>query len=159
MKSLFGSGFDLSGNLFDKAAAAAASQTDAKAALDRLAPDAKIEDLLAILNMTIINFATGSAELPDSVLDILKNAAARLKQMPAGTTVEVAGYTDNTGEPARNATLSEQRAAAVRRFLIEAGVNDGALTAKGYGAEDPAASNETDEGRYRNRRIEYRLGK
>jgi outer membrane protein OmpA-like peptidoglycan-associated protein len=52
-------------------------------------------------------------------------------------------------------TLSQQRAEAVRSYLVEQGVPPGMLVAKGYGDTRPVASNDTDEGRFRNRRIEF----
>ena len=73
--------------------------------------------------------------------------------------VEIAGYTDNTGDPAANVQLSQQRAEAVRAALVQAGVDPSILVAKGYGSANPVAGNDTLEGRFRNRRIEYRVVK
>jgi len=79
------------------------------------------------------------------------------KQLPSGTVIEIAGYTDNTGDSVANIQLSQQRAEAVRAALIEAGVDPSMLVAKGYGSASPIAGNDTLEGRFRNRRIEYRV--
>ena len=68
--------------------------------------------------------------------------------------VEVDGHTDNTGSASVNARLSKQRAEAVRQYLIEHGVPEDRLTAKGYGPSKPIASNKTAEGRAQNRRVE-----
>jgi peptidoglycan-binding protein ArfA len=68
----------------------------------------------------------------------------------------VAGYTDDTGSDAANERLSEERADAVRAFLISAGVPADRLTARGYGAADPVASNTTPAGRALNRRVVLR---
>jgi outer membrane protein OmpA-like peptidoglycan-associated protein len=73
------------------------------------------------------------------------------------TVIEIAGYTDKTGDAAANLMLSQQRADALRNMLIQAGVNPSVLLAKGYGSANPAASNDNEEGRFRNRRIEYRV--
>ena len=89
----------------------------------------------------------------------LERAAANLKQLPTGSVLEIAGYTDNTGDANVNLALSRKRAEAVREVLIKAGVNRGMLIAKGYGSADPIASNDTAEGRLRNRRIEYHVVK
>jgi outer membrane protein OmpA-like peptidoglycan-associated protein len=80
-----------------------------------------------------------------------------LKSAPAGTTIEVGGHTDNTGDPGSNMQLSQQRADAVRGYLIQQGVNPAMLTAKGYGQTAPRSTNDTEEGRFRNRRIEFTL--
>jgi OmpA-OmpF porin, OOP family len=71
--------------------------------------------------------------------------------------LEIAGYTDNTGDPAANVALSQQRADAIRNALIHAGVDPSMLVAKGYGSANPIASNDLLEGRFRNRRIEYHI--
>jgi len=156
---IFGPGFDLSAHLKDKIADLLAIATSStKSALTSLpASGFTPEALVKILNMSIINFDTGSSAIPDSAVDILTTAAAKMKQLPAGTKLEIAGYTDNTGDPAGNLTLSNQRAASVRDFLVKGGVDAAVLTAKGYGADQPVAPNDTPEGRFQNRRIEYHL--
>jgi OmpA-OmpF porin, OOP family len=58
-----------------------------------------------------------------------------------------------------NVPLSQRRADAVRKTLVDAGVAPAALTAKGFGSANPIASNDSVEGRFRNRRIEYRVAK
>jgi outer membrane protein OmpA-like peptidoglycan-associated protein len=69
--------------------------------------------------------------------------------------MEVSGHTDNTGTAQGNAKLSENRARAVRALLVKSGVPSAMLTAKGFGSEKPIADNTTEEGRFRNRRIEF----
>jgi outer membrane protein OmpA-like peptidoglycan-associated protein len=71
--------------------------------------------------------------------------------------VEIGGYTDNTGDPTANVQLSQQRAEAVRAGLVQAGVDPSMVVAKGYGSASPIAGNDTLEGRFRNRRIEYKV--
>jgi len=117
------------------------------------------KDLVAALNDSVINFPSDSAEVPASVTDLLQKGAEDLKQLPKGHEVEIAGYTDNTGDQARNVALSLKRAEAVRQMLIKFGADPNKLIAKGYGSADPVASNDTPEGRQRNRRIEYRIVK
>ena len=116
-------------------------------------------DLTAALNQSVVNFANGSADIPASMNGFFQNAAGAIKQLPQGTVIEIAGYTDNTGDPQANMALSQKRAEAVRDALIKAGVNPAMLVAKGYGGANPVASNESPEGRFRNRRIEYRVVK
>jgi outer membrane protein OmpA-like peptidoglycan-associated protein/uncharacterized protein YidB (DUF937 family) len=128
-------------------------------ALAGLHPGFTTTDLLTILNQSIINFPTNSAEIPAAGKTLLQHAAAAFKQLPSGTVVEIAGYTDNTGDPAANVQLSQQRADAVRAALVSAGVDPSMLVAKGYGSANPVATNDTLEGKFRNRRIEYRVVK
>jgi outer membrane protein OmpA-like peptidoglycan-associated protein len=115
------------------------------------------KDLIAALNHSVTNFPSGGAEVPATMAALLQNAADDLNQLPAGHVLEIAGYTDNTGNQAENITLSQRRADAVRDALIKDGANPDTLVAKGYGSADPIASNNTPEGRLRNRRIEYHI--
>jgi outer membrane protein OmpA-like peptidoglycan-associated protein len=66
----------------------------------------------------------------------------------------IEGYTDNVGADAHNQTLSQQRAASVKVYLVAAGVNADRLTTQGFGASDPVSSNDTELGRSQNRRVE-----
>ena len=112
-------------------------------------------DLVSALNLSIINFDTGSAAISAESRDLLTKAAPLVKQLPAGTVIEIGGHTDSTGDPAANLALSQQRAEAVRITLIDLGVPADMLKAKGYGDTQPVASNDTAEGRLQNRRISY----
>ena len=116
-----------------------------------------LDELLGVLNLSVINFPTSGFELPVSEAALLQQAAALIKQLPPGTVVEIAGYTDNTGDSAANVTLSQNRADAIRQALVVAGVDDSALVSRGYGEANPVARNDTEEGRASNRRIEYHL--
>jgi outer membrane protein OmpA-like peptidoglycan-associated protein len=129
----------------------------AKTELASLKSGFSAKDLIAALNDSVINFPSGSAEVPATTAAFLQNAVDDLKQLPAGHVLEIAGYTDNTGNPAENIALSQRRADAVRDALIKDGANPDTLVAKGYGSADPIASNDTPEGRLRNRRIEYHI--
>jgi outer membrane protein OmpA-like peptidoglycan-associated protein len=105
-----------------------------------------------------ITFESDSAALtPDSVAQITQLASV-LKAYPS-TNVSVEGYTDNTGDPAVNKKLSEDRAASVKAALIEKGVPADQVTSVGWGSEKPIASNDTEEGRLKNRRVEIMLQK
>ena len=68
--------------------------------------------------------------------------------------VRIDGHTDQTGTDSYNRALSERRSRAAHRYLIEAGITPGRLTARGLGAADPVAPNGTEEGRSLNRRVE-----
>jgi OOP family OmpA-OmpF porin len=72
--------------------------------------------------------------------------------------VELAGYTDNVGSASYNLKLSQKRAEAVKEYLtVEQNIDASRIQAKGYGKENPVASNDTDEGRERNRRVELHV--
>ncbi|MFN0190084.1 MAG: OmpA family protein [Bacteroidia bacterium] len=71
--------------------------------------------------------------------------------------IEVSGHTDNTGDKKANVILSEQRAKAVVNFLIEKGIPAARMTYKGYGDTKPVASNDTEEGKAKNRRTEFSI--
>jgi OmpA-OmpF porin, OOP family len=114
-------------------------------------------DLVGVLNQSIINFPSSGSDVPAATSALLQKAAADMKQLAPGTVLEIAGYTDNSGDAAANVALSQQRADAVRNVLISAGVDPSMLVAKGYGNANPIASNDLLEGRFRNRRIEYHV--
>ncbi len=111
-----------------------------------------------VLNDVIhgVHFATDSIELSLDAANHLLDAAALLKANPERR-VEVQAHTDDMGEDAYNLWLSEQRAEAVKEFLIQQGIKDDQIEAKGYGEADPVAPNDTAKGRARNRRVEFRL--
>jgi OmpA-OmpF porin, OOP family len=140
--------------LADMASAANAKVTDA---LTSLKSGFTAKDVVNILNLSIINFPTAGYEVPASEMALLQKAAAQIKRLASGTVLEIAGYTDNTGDAAANQVLSQQRADAVRNGLIDAGVDPSLLVAKGYGSANPVGSNESNEGRLHNRRIEYHV--
>ena len=101
-------------------------------------------------------FDTGAATLQPASEEQLTNIADILKAYPQ-VKIRIGGYTDNTGDPAANLQLSEQRADNVMAELVKLGIDPARMTAKGYGAEDPIADNSTDEGRQKNRRISLRV--
>ena len=129
----------------------------ASSALAALKPGFSAQDLISALNLNVINFATGSAQIPADSDDYLNRVAVALKSAPAGTVLEIAGHTDNTGDSASNMALSQQRAESVRAYLIQQRVNGDMLVAKGYGDTKPVGSNDTEEGKFHNRRIEFAL--
>lgn len=101
-----------------------------------------------------VTFRTNSAELSPQAHTVLDVTANKLIRQP--TKVKVGGYTSSTGRPDYNLELSQKRADAVRDHLIKRGVNPKNVTAKGYGMANPIASNETEEGRIANQRVELR---
>lgn len=100
-----------------------------------------------------LNFAFDSAELTPNADSTLNQVASELREQP-GVAYQVAGYTDSIGSEEYNQRLSERRAIAVHDYLVQQGVPSGQLTVRGYGEENPVASNETAAGRAQNRRVE-----
>jgi outer membrane protein OmpA-like peptidoglycan-associated protein len=155
LKSVYGTGMNVGS--FEAATAVTEANRRATAALSSLRPGFTADDLVNALNMNIINFRSGSSQVPRESMPVLEQSASAIKSAPAGTKLEVGGYTDNVGNPVANQRISQQRADSVRRFLIDKGVKSDSLVAKGYGDSNPIASNDTEEGRFRNRRIEYKV--
>jgi outer membrane protein OmpA-like peptidoglycan-associated protein len=114
-------------------------------------PDAVVK----AMNLAVINFPSGSAEIPADGLEIIRKSADAITRAPKGSTIEIGGHTDSSGDPAANLTLAQARANAVKAALVTAGVPAAMLTTKGYGDTRPRASNDTEYGRFQNRRIEY----
>ena len=100
-----------------------------------------------------VNFKAGSAELEPESMEILDKAVAGILKNPLAH-IEIQGHTSSEGDEQFNQTLSEQRAYTVFLYMTEKGIDRGRLSASGYGSSQPKASNATEEGRRKNRRIE-----
>nr|WP_174506165.1 OmpA family protein [Acinetobacter sp. Marseille-Q1620] len=134
-----------------------AGNSKADEALSNIKADqVNVNDIAAALNLQVINFATGSADIPAENKAILDKAANLIKQVPDAKLV-VKGFTDNVGNPASNKTLSEKRAKSVADYLVSKGVGASQLTAQGFGEENPIADNTTKDGQFKNRRIEFEV--
>jgi outer membrane protein OmpA-like peptidoglycan-associated protein len=101
-----------------------------------------------------VTFAYASADLTAGSLAILDMVVRTLRDNEK-IEVEIRGYTDNQGSQAANERFSQMRAEAVRSYLLENGISNARVIAVGYGPADPVASNDTEEGRAINRRIEF----
>ncbi len=108
------------------------------------------------LALKYVNFETGSAALTADSRYELDNLVTAMTAYPS-LVIEVAGHTDNVGDPAGNLALSAQRAAAVVKYLTDRGVGAGRLKPRGYGDTKPLAENDTDENRAKNRRTEFTI--
>jgi len=106
-----------------------------------------------IVNMSDVLFDTGSYTLKPGAREKLAKISGILLAHP-GLTLQIEGHTDSVGGDDFNQQLSERRADTVRDFLAEQGVPASSITAKGFGKTQPVASNDTAEGRQRNRRVE-----
>ena len=107
-------------------------------------------------NFDRLLFDTGKATLQPSSQEQLDNIANILKAYP-NVHVKIGGYTDNTGDPSANMTLSAERAKNVMDALVSAGIDPSRLTSEGYGDQFPVGDNSTEEGRAKNRRIALRV--
>lgn len=114
-----------------------------------------------LLDQTLANrtieFETGSATLTPQGRAILDQMAAVLVKM-TNNTVAIIGHTDNSGNRTSNIALSQARADAVKGYLVTKGISPQLLSTTGVGPDQPIASNDTNDGRARNRRIEFRAG-
>lgn len=106
------------------------------------------------LSLDPITFEVLSATITEEGQSVLDEAVAYMKADP-DVVVEIAGHTDSDGDPSDNLRLSQTRAEAVRAYLEAGGIDGSRMTAVGYGADRPIASNDTDEGKAQNRRIEF----
>jgi outer membrane protein OmpA-like peptidoglycan-associated protein len=107
-----------------------------------------------ILSMSDILFETAKADLKPELKENLAEVAGILKTLLNESNVTVEGYTDNVGKAESNKKLSEQRAGAVMKYLIDRGVDKKRLKSVGYGASKFVADNNTEEGKAKNRRVE-----
>jgi OmpA-OmpF porin, OOP family len=104
----------------------------------------------------VVEFEHGSALLTESGKVILSEMTEALKKLDAKK-FEVIGHTDNVGSPTRNIALSRSRADSVKTYLVTKGIPPELIGTSGMGSDQPVVSNTTEEGRKRNRRIEFRV--
>lgn len=138
-----------------------------KAKADALAAEAQTKKLEAqiaelqatkserglVITLGDVLFDTNKSELRSGARSTIDKLAAFLAEYPTRN-VQIEGFTDSTGAVEYNQRLSERRAEAVRNVLAAQGIDSRRLMTRGYGVEYPVASNETAEGRQRNRRVE-----
>ena len=114
---------------------------------------------IAVGNTSILKnvfFDTDSYELLEASVFELDNLV-KLLQLNSSLEVEISGHTDNTGTTDYNKTLSENRAKAVYNYLIQKNISKARLTFIGYGENIPIADNNTEEGKAKNRRTEFKV--
>ncbi|MGA8620230.1 MAG: OmpA family protein [Candidatus Sulfotelmatobacter sp.] len=171
---------DMAANQASSASALSAAQADAEqsrlaaqrsdlnaqqADTDKAAMRAKLSEQLnsilqtresargLIVSMSDVLFDTGKYSLKPGAREKLAKVAGILLAYP-GLNIEVGGYTDNVGGDTMNQTLSENRAASVRDYLVQQGVATGSVSSRGFGNTLPVASNDNSAGRQQNRRVE-----
>ncbi|HSM92498.1 MAG TPA: OmpA family protein [Anaeromyxobacteraceae bacterium] len=106
-----------------------------------------------------IRFETGKATIDPASTGTLDEVAEIVKANPAITKMTIEGHTDSVGDAALNKQLSQDRADAVKSYLAGKGIEGDRMTAVGYGSEQPIASNDTDDGRAKNRRVAFKIAR
>jgi outer membrane protein OmpA-like peptidoglycan-associated protein len=119
-------------------------------------PEARLEAEQIVISEQVL-FETGTATIKPASDSILSEVLQVLRDHPELLLVEVQGHTDSTGSAETNRKLSHDRAHSVVDWLVARGVPRERLRAEGHGAERPIADNETETGRERNRRVEFRV--
>jgi len=105
-----------------------------------------------------ILFDTSKSTFQQQTYPVLQAITAILKEYPESK-FSIEGHTDSDGKDVANQTLSENRAAAVKNYLVENGINASRLTSAGFGETKPIDSNKTKAGKANNRRVEVKLVK
>jgi outer membrane protein OmpA-like peptidoglycan-associated protein len=128
--------------------------------IDQALPGADVErvgeGIRLVLNENAVRFDTGKATLTATAQANLDKLVPVFKEY-ADTNIEIYGYTDITGSPEFNLTLSQKRAESVKNYLASKGLVSSRFKTTGKGIADPIATNETAEGRTQNRRVEFAI--
>lgn len=138
---------DLQGEIDDSLAAA-------DAAMMNLGENPDPRDVARALSIQVINFEVDEAIIPDVNKAFLDRAAKIMAEVPDMNLV-IIGHTDSQASDAYNMELSRERADSVKAYLVSQGIDESKLSTKGMGETDPIADNSTEQGRFRNRRIEF----
>lgn len=104
-----------------------------------------------------IYFAFDSDAIQEQSLNVLDQVVEVLKEVPDFGRLRIEGHSDSIGNANYNLNLSQRRAESVKRYLVSQGLAEDQLVAVGFGAQQPIATNETNEGRSENRRVEFHL--
>ncbi len=112
------------------------------------------EGYLDIIDLDV-HFASNSAEIKESDKEKLDRLYERLLNNPL-TQIELASHTDSIGSDENNMRLSQSRSNSVKKYIVDKGINENRIVAKGYGEKEPKESNKSAEGRAINRRTEVR---
>lgn len=104
-----------------------------------------------------IQFALNKAEILSVSFSLLDEVAKVMRENPHVKLIAVEGHASPEGGDEYNLKLSQARAEAVRAYLVQKGVTAERLTAKGYGSSRPIAKNDTEQGREKNRRVEFNI--
>ncbi|CAM1367623.1 conserved membrane hypothetical protein [Tenacibaculum litoreum] len=128
--------------------------------IEEALPGAEVERVGEGIKLTLgenaVRFATNKATLTSTAQANLDKLVPVFKDYE-NTNIVIYGYTDSTGSVEYNQTLSEKRANSVRNYLASKGLNNSRFETKGLGVKDPIATNDTAEGRSKNRRVEFAI--
>ena len=128
--------------------------------IETAVPGAQVERVGEGIKLTLgensVRFNTDKSTLTTTAKANLDKLVPVFNQYP-DTNIQIYGYTDSTGTVAHNLTLSEQRAASVKSYLTGKGISSSRFTTTGLGIADPIASNDTADGRSKNRRVEFAI--
>jgi outer membrane protein OmpA-like peptidoglycan-associated protein len=138
---------DLQGEIDNSLAAADVAMTN-------LGKNPDPRDVARALSIQVINFEVDEAVIPDVNKELLDRAAKIITEVP-NMKLMIIGHTDSQASDSYNLELSRDRAEAVKEYLVSKGVDASKLTTKGMGESEPIADNSTEQGRFRNRRIEF----
>ena len=114
------------------------------------------EGIKLVLGENAVRFDTNKSTLTSTARENLDKLVPVFNQYP-DTNIQIFGYTDITGTPEYNLKLSAERAASVKEYLSGKGLSASRFTTTGFGIADPIASNDTPEGRSKNRRVEFAI--
>ncbi len=107
-----------------------------------------------LLRVKGMGFASGSSDIPAASTALLSQIQATVQEFPSSSVI-VEGHTDSLGKTQKNQKLSQERAEAIKQYLVSNNaVTDDRISAKGYGSQKPITSNKTSAGRIQNRRVD-----
>ena len=129
-------------------------QVDSQGRILKDPEELKLSQLSGGKTRLLVFFEFDKADLQSASSPELDRAVGMMNAVPT-LQIEIAGYTDSVGTLAHNMDLSLRRANAVRDYMVQHGIPESRIIAKGYGPSDPIAPNSTDEGRAQNRRVEF----
>lgn len=138
---------DLQGEIDNSLAAA-------DVAMNNLGDNPDPRDVARALSIQVINFEVDEAVIPDVNKAVLDRAAKIVTEVP-NMNLMIIGHTDSQASDSYNMELSRERAESVKAYLVSQGVDASKLSTKGMGESEPIAENSTEQGRFRNRRIEF----
>ena len=138
---------DLQGEIDDSVAAT-------ELALDNLDENPDPRDVARALSLQVINFELDSDNLPEVNKPLLDRAVDIMEQVP-NMQLMIIGHTDSLASDAYNMALSRDRAEAAKEYMVAQGADPSKLSTKGMGESEPVADNSTEQGRFRNRRLEF----
>ncbi|WP_201616845.1 OmpA family protein [Psychrobacter urativorans] len=123
-------------------------------AMNNLGDNPDPRDVARALSLQVVNFQVDKAIIPDENKQFLDRAVKLMEQVPE-MELMIIGHTDKTASADYNMKLSQERAQSMKDYMVSQGADASKLMTKGMGETDPIADNSTEQGRFRNRRIEF----